>query len=181
MPHYKDWHGRMSVTEYPDNTGEYWGSFDDTADVTSAATGVEWSTYNPNDEPDALGLNLLDNFWINYNIPHPNAFAIMAQPEYSNSTETNFLVWDVSWGAGSGVGDISGPRINTVSLEQLTNGQSNSISPLSSIYFQVDGAWIPEPSTGMLLGIALGIGLLFRSIPRMLGLTSGLLLVFALF
>jgi len=179
MPHYKDWHGKMSVTEYPDNTGEYWGSFDDSADVTSAATGVEWSTYNSNDEPDALGLNLLDNFWANYNIPHPNAFAIMAQPEYSTPTETNFLVWDVSWGAGSG--DISGPRNNTMSLEQLTNGQSNSISPLSSIYFQVDGAWIPEPSTGMLLGIALGIGLLFRSIPRMLGLTSGLLLVFALF
>jgi len=180
MPHYKDWSGRMSATEYPDNSGEHWGNFDNGTDVSNNATAIAWHSYNSNDQPAALSQPLFGNFWDNYNISRPEAFAIMADPVYSSFTETDYMVWDVSW-IGN-VGDISGPLNNMMTLQELTNVQTTSYSSLDSIYFQVDysASPVPEPSTGLLLGLALGASLLLRSVRRAFGLTSGIVLVLVL-
>ncbi len=175
MPHYKDW--SSSYVEYP-TSGETWLSFNDTTDVSAVANSVEWTPYEPSNAPGALTQALYANFWDDINFTRPEAFAVLADNSYTTLAETDFWVWDVSW-AGN-VGDVSGANA-MMSLDQLTNVQTTPYSQLSSIYFQVDGfPQVPEPSTGLLLGIALGCSLLFRWVRRALGLTAGLLLVFVL-
>jgi hypothetical protein len=179
MPHYKDW--SSNIVEYPGDSGEYWGSFDSAEDLASGATVVDWSMHDANNEPAALGQNLLLNFWDDNNATYPEAFAIMFDPAYTTHAETDFMVWDISW---SGVGgDISGPRINTMSLDELVNEsnvQTTSFSSIGSIYFQFDSvpSPVPEPSAGLLLGLALGGSMLLRSVQRLLRLSSGILFVF---
>ena len=181
MPHYKDWSGRMSATEYPDNSGEHWGNFDNGTDVSNNATAIAWHSYDSNDQPAALSQPLFGNFWDNYNISRPECVCDYGR---SGSTarlrKTDYMVWNVSW-IGN-VGDISGPLNNMKTLQELTNVQTTPYSSLDSIYFQVNysASPVPEPSTGLLLGLALGASLLLRSVRRAFGLTSGIVLVLVL-
>ena len=175
MPHYKDWSG--SYVEYPTGA-ETWLSFNDTTDVSAVANTIEWTSFESSNAPSALSQGLNANFWGDINATRPDAFAILADASYSTPTETDFWIWDVSWSGA--VGDVSGSN-TMMSLDQLTNVQTTPFSQLSSIYFQVDGfPQVPEPSTGLLLGMALGCSLLFRWVRRALGLTAGLLMIFVL-
>lgn len=178
MPHYKDFHGRFSVTQYPDNTTEHWGSFENAADVANSATAIDWSVYNPNDGPGAFNQSLYGNFWDNYAIPRPDAFAIMGDPTFASTNETDFMIWDVSWNGN--VGDIASSFSNTLTLAELTDVNSTPYAAIQGVYFQVEftAPQVPEPSTGLLLSFAVAGSMLLRSVRRLLRLTSGLLFVF---
>ena len=177
MPHYKDWSGRFSVTQYPDNTDEHWGSFETAADVANTATVVDWSIYDSNDAPGAFSQALYGNFWDNYAIPRPDAFAIMADTTFASNTETDFMIWDVGWNGN--VGDIAGSYSHTLTLAELTDVNSTPYSAIQNVYFQVEftAPPVPEPSTGLLLSVALGASLLFRSVRRFLGFSVTVLVM----
>ncbi|MCH2114347.1 MAG: PEP-CTERM sorting domain-containing protein [Pirellulales bacterium] len=169
MPHYKDWHGRFSITQYPDNTDEHWGSFESAADVTNSATVVNWSAYESNNAPGAFTQALYGNFWDNYTIARPDAFAIMVDSTFTSATETDFNIWDVSW-SGS-VGDIASNISHKMTLAELTNVNSTPYSAIQSVYFQVEftAPPVPEPSTGFLLGLAAAGSMMLRRVRRLLG------------
>jgi len=96
-------------------------------------------------------------YWDNNNLPRPEAFAIMVQDEYTNPDDTYFKIWDVTW--DSETGSISGQPPVTMSFQKILDnagtGQSTSFSSIDSVYFQVDSVPIPEPSTGLLLALAM--------------------------
>lgn len=176
MPHYKDWSGRFSITQYPDNTDEHWGSFETAADVANTATVVDWSDYNPNDAPDAFSEPLYGNLWDSYSIPRPDAFAIMADSAFVSNTETDFMIWDVSWSGN--LGDIAGSNTYTMTLAELTDVNITPYSAIQGVYFQVEfttAPQVPEPATGLLLSLALGASLLLRSVRRFVGFSVTLL------
>ena len=155
MPHYKDWSGRFF--QDPSGTGESWGSFGSKVDLTQDATSINWAQTESNSLPGLVTQNLKTAYWENNNLTKPEAFAIMVQPEYTNPDDTYFRIWDVTW--NNDIGDISGQAPVTMSFQQIldnaTSGQSTSFSSIDSLYFQVDSVPIPEPSSGMLLGLAM--------------------------
>ena len=163
MPHYKDWYTGWSVTEYPDNSDEHWGSFETAGDIPNSAPLIQWSEFTPSNAPDALSEPLYSNLWDNYGIPRPDAFAIMADPFFASTTETDFMIWDVNWSGN--IGDIAGVSTYTMSLAELTELNTTPYSAIGNVYFQVDFAAppVPEPSTGILLSIALTAALMGRS------------------
>jgi len=179
MPHYKDWSGSFSVTQYPDNTDEHWGSFETAADVANTATVVDWSVYNPNDAPGAFNQALYANLWDNYTIPRPDAFAIMADPAFASTAETDFNIWDVSWSGNTG--DIAHSVSHTMTLAELTDVNTTPYAAIQEVYFQVEftAPQVPEPSTGLLLGLAVAGSMMLRRVRRLLGF-SLLPLVFLL-
>ena len=178
MPHYKDWYGgRFSVTEYPDNTDEHWGAFETAADVANTAAVDDWTAYTTNDAPDALSEPLYGNLWDSYSIPRPDAFAIMADPNFASPTETDFMIWDVTWNGN--VGDIAGVSTYSLTLAELTDVNTTPYTALQNVYFQVDftAPTVPEPSAGLLLSVALTASLMLRSVRRFLGFSVTLLLI----
>lgn len=80
-------------------------------------------------------------------------------------------------GWNGNVGDIAGSFSHTLTLDELTNVNSTPYTAFQNVYFQVEFAAppVPEPSTGLLLSIALGASLLFRSVRRFLGFSVTLI------
>ena len=172
MPHYKDWSGRFF--QDPSGTGESWGSFGSEVDLTQDATSIDWAQTESNSLPGLVIQNLNTAYWENNNLTKPEAFAIMVQPEYTNPDDTYFRIWDVTW--NNDIGDISGQAPVTMSFQQIldnaTSGQSTSFSSIDSVYFQVDSVPIPEPSSGMLLGLAMVSSLIALLIRRFCTLST---------
>ncbi len=159
MPHYKDWYGTRF--QDPDDAGESWGTFDPEVDLTQAATSVNWKETDSNSVSETVANNLTAAYWDNNNLPRPEAFAVLIQPEYCEHS-TCFQVWDVTWEQQTGTLSQQAPLV--MSFEEIVDsaktGQSSAFSSIGSVYFQVDSVPIPEPSSGMLLGLAMAWGLI---------------------
>jgi len=175
MPHYNDWSGRFF--QNPADNGELWGSFDSKVDLAKVAANIDWGQTQSNSLPDLMKQNMDAGYWDNNNLPRPEAFAIMVQDEYTNPADTYFQIWDVTWDSETGI--IFGQAPVTMSFQKILDnsgaGQSTSFSSIDSVYFQVDSVPIPEPSTGLLLALAMVSGLVvsFRRRFRPLSKRSG--------
>ena len=155
MPHYKDWYGTRF--QDPADGGESGGTFEPEIDLTQAATKIDWRKTQSNTFPGFDEQNLNTAYWDNNNLPRPEAFAIIVQPKYTNPAVTYFQIWDGDWVQPTG--EISGPAPTTMSFREILDNaktnQSTAFSSIDSVYFQVDSVPIPEPSSGMLFGLAM--------------------------
>tara|TARA_Y100001978_G_scaffold125316_1_gene111787 strand:+ start:1181 stop:1699 length:519 start_codon:yes stop_codon:yes gene_type:complete len=169
MPHYTTWGGTSyDVVQYPGPPDEYWATFHSADDLYRESPVVTWSQYSASNVPSGLSERLTGTFWDNSSLARPDAFMLMADTYFASPTETQFMRWDVSWNGDAG--DVSGPSGQTWTIADLTGVGTNAYSTVQSFYFQVDFTppTVPEPSTALLLTIALAASVMCRSLRRIL-------------
>lgn len=137
MPHYTDFNGLFA--ELPAASGEFWGYLYTNADLANASTTIEWTTHEANSTPGLAVQLPNESFWQSNQFARPEALAVMADPSFSNSGQTDYKVWDVAWDQlGFGV---ASPRVGTVSLQQLiteANDAQTQPQGIEHVYFQVN-------------------------------------------
>ena len=103
MPHYTDFSGLFA--EVPTASGEFWGHVYTNADLANASSTLQWTTYEANSTPALVAQLPNQSFFQSHQFAQPQALAIMADPAFSNPDQTDYKVWDISWGQlGVGVG-----------------------------------------------------------------------------
>ena len=134
MPHYTDFNGFLA--EIPRGSNQFWGSFATGPDLDAGSDDVAWSQYDPNSPAAILGQDLNATFWQESGLPQPKIFAVMVNAQYTNPSDTDFKVWDVS--PGTNGGDVS-PREGTYSRQSLLGETSNTPSvAIENVYFDVE-------------------------------------------
>ena len=170
MPHYTTYGGTSyDVVQYPGPEGEYWATFHTSDDLIQESPAVNWIQYAVSNPPAGLRTPLLGKLWDDSSLARPDAFMLLADTYFASPTETQFMRWDVSWNGDSG--DISGPSGQTWSIADLTGMGTAEYSTIQSFYFHVGytPSVVPEPSTCVLLAIAMTACLTCRSVFRVLG------------
>lgn len=158
--------------ETPVGSGEFWGSADSEADLTTASATLDWTVAQANITPAMVAQLPNSDFWQTNQFPLPEVLAVMADSSFTSVYQTQFKVWDVDWNS-LGVG-VASARSAPVSLQQLMEEASNPLtSPhaVDQVYVQVDSLPpLPTPAlsvTGTLgLAVALVGAVLFVSLRR---------------
>ena len=178
MPHYKDWSG-TSWMEIPQGSAsdpaasEHWAAFDSHDDLFEAASTHNWSSFDTQNQPNVPSVGFSANHWLDAGLDAPDAFAVLFDDANGSPENALFMVWDV----GEPLSNFEyGPAILrnepwTVGAITYNAPNNPSFVAIEQLYFQFDSPTyaVPEPSTGLLLSLALGGSLLFRSVRRFLG------------
>ena len=180
MPHYKDWSGTTWM-EIPQGSAsdpaasEYWATFDSEEDFLAAAPTHNWSSYDTQDPPNVPTAGFSASHWLDAGLDAPDAFAVLVDNSNGGPNNAVFMVWDVQEPLSNMEYGPAILRSEPWTLDAIMYDAANNPSyvAIDQLYFQFDSPTyaVPEPNTGLMVSLALGTSLLFRSFRRFLGLS----------
>ena len=180
MPHYKDWSGTHWM-EIPQGSAsdpaasEHWAAFDSQENLLAAAPTLNWSNFDTQNLPNVPSVGFSASHWLDAGLDAPDAFAVLVDNSNGGPENALFMVWDVQEPLSNMDYGPAILRSEPWTVGAITYDAPNNPSyvAIDQLYFQFDSPTyaVPEPNTGLMLSLALGTSLLFRSVRRFLGLS----------